>query len=104
MKKIILVVLLLILMSPSGFVLAVGNNSSNPSGDVLTPDGVIRGEDTTSAPTPTPTPTPPTTPTNNSLDYSGFVKCDGVISKNEPGRQQVCNFAALINTAKSIIN
>lgn len=38
------------------------------------------------------------------LDYSGLVKCDGVIDKNEPERQKVCDFNALISMVKSTIN
>lgn len=40
------------------------------------------------------------------LDYSGFVKCDGVLKTGEAekDRQNVCNFAALIDTAIKIIN
>lgn len=41
------------------------------------------------------------------LDYSGFVKCDGVVKTGkdaEPGRTQVCNFAALMNTIVKAIN
>lgn len=38
------------------------------------------------------------------LDYSGFVKCDGVISKNEPDRKRKCDFAALMETIIKFIN
>lgn len=38
------------------------------------------------------------------LDYSGFVKCDGVVKKGEEGRQTPCNFAELVNTINKIIN
>jgi hypothetical protein len=48
------------------------------------------------------------TPTNTAppLDYSGFVKCDGVLrDKNqEPGRQTKCDFAALMDTVVKAIN
>lgn len=46
------------------------------------------------------------------LDYSGLVKCDGVVNdeKNadgtlkEPYRQTLCNFATLIDTITKLIN
>ncbi len=38
------------------------------------------------------------------LNYSGFVKCDGVVKKDEPGRTTECNFAALVGTINSLIN
>jgi hypothetical protein len=44
------------------------------------------------------------------LDYSGLVKCDGVVAKDingnplEKERQQVCDFNALMNMVKSTIN
>jgi hypothetical protein len=38
------------------------------------------------------------------LDYSGFVKCDGVVRAGEDGRQTPCDFGALINTIISAIN
>lgn len=38
------------------------------------------------------------------LDYSGLVQCDGVLDKNEPNRQKVCDFAALLSTVKYLIN
>lgn len=38
------------------------------------------------------------------LDYSGFVKCDGVVKGTEAYRQQKCNFAALIDTIIKAIN
>jgi hypothetical protein len=44
------------------------------------------------------------------LDYSGFVKCDGVVKKDadgkllEPERNVVCDFAALMNTINKGIN
>ena len=46
------------------------------------------------------------------LDYSGFVKCDGVVSRDEKGaikkgeeaRDVECNFAALMNTIAKGIN
>ncbi len=38
------------------------------------------------------------------LDYSGFVKCDGVVTKGEEGRQVRCDFAALMNTIIQLIN
>lgn len=40
------------------------------------------------------------------LDYSGLVKCDGVLTKDgtEPDRQTVCDFNALLDTVKSGIN
>ena len=39
-------------------------------------------------------------------DYSGFVKCDGVVVKDgsEPFRNKTCDFIALINTVKSLID
>lgn len=46
-----------------------------------------------------------TAPANSSLNYTGgLVQCDGVLSKNEPNRQKICNFAALVNGVKYIIN
>jgi hypothetical protein len=40
------------------------------------------------------------------LDYSGFVKCDGVKKTDgtEPYRQRECNFAALVDTIIKLIN
>lgn len=40
------------------------------------------------------------------LDYSGFVKCDGVLADKtkEPERQKLCSFAALIDTVNKAIN
>lgn len=38
------------------------------------------------------------------LDYSGFVKCDGVVKPGEAYRTQECNFAALIETIIKAIN
>ena len=38
------------------------------------------------------------------LDYSGFVKCDGVLNPKEPDRQKLCNFAALVDTVNKAIN
>jgi hypothetical protein len=38
------------------------------------------------------------------LDYSGLVKCDGVVSPNEPNRQKKCDFNALMDMVKSTIN
>lgn len=38
------------------------------------------------------------------LDYSGLVQCDGVINPDEKGRQRICDFNALLNTVKYIIN
>jgi hypothetical protein len=48
--------------------------------------------DMVAAQTQTPSGAPP-------LDYSGFVKCDGVVKKGEASRNVVCDFAALITTA-----
>jgi hypothetical protein len=44
--------------------------------------------------------------TTSALNYDGWVKCDGVVVKDgsEPGRTKACDFVALINTVKSIIN
>ncbi len=38
------------------------------------------------------------------LDYSGFVKCDGVVNKKEPYRNVPCDFTQLIKTVNSAIN
>lgn len=38
------------------------------------------------------------------LDYSGFVKCDGVKKVGEPGRQTECNFIRLMETVIKTIN
>ena len=40
------------------------------------------------------------------LDYSGLVKCDGVLAPKgtEPERDKLCDFNALISTVKSGIN
>jgi hypothetical protein len=38
------------------------------------------------------------------LDYSGFVKCDGVVTKGEEGRQVRCDFVALMDTIVKLIN
>jgi hypothetical protein len=42
----------------------------------------------------------------SSLDYSGWVQCDGVIVKDnsEPGRKTPCNFVNLINMVNHLIN
>ncbi len=37
------------------------------------------------------------------LDYSGFVKCDGVLKKGETYRDKVCDFKALIDTILGLI-
>lgn len=45
------------------------------------------------------------TETAPKLDYSGFVKCDGIVtSVGEPDRQKECDFAALIDTINKLIN
>ena len=38
------------------------------------------------------------------LDYSGLVQCDGVITPGETERQRVCDFNALMETVRYIIN
>ena len=38
------------------------------------------------------------------LNYSGLVKCDGVLDPNEQDRQIKCDFAALMSMVKSTIN
>lgn len=38
------------------------------------------------------------------LDYSGFVKCDGVTRASETDRQTKCDFAALMDTVIKAIN
>ncbi len=38
------------------------------------------------------------------LDYSGFVKCDGVLTPGEEGRKTVCDFSALMKTIIGLIN
>jgi len=39
------------------------------------------------------------------LDYSGFVKCDGVVKKDgEPYRQEECDFIALMDTVVKMVN
>ena len=40
------------------------------------------------------------------LDYSGFVKCDGVVKKDgsEPNRDVKCDFNAFMNTINKAIN
>ncbi len=38
------------------------------------------------------------------LDYSGLVKCDGVVNPNESGRQVKCNFYNLIVIVNQLIN
>jgi hypothetical protein len=48
------------------------------------------------------TTTTPQTPAT--LDYSGWVQCDGVISSNEPNRNKICNFANLVSMVKYLIN
>ncbi|MES3031350.1 MAG: hypothetical protein V4697_02965 [Patescibacteria group bacterium] len=44
------------------------------------------------------------TPVAPKLDYSGFVNCDGVITKGEEGRKTKCDFAALIALVQKMIN
>ncbi len=45
------------------------------------------------------------TPNSTStLDYSGWVQCDGVVDPSESGRQVPCNFVNLINMARYLIN
>ncbi len=42
--------------------------------------------------------------THAALDYSGWVQCDGVLDlKNEPGRNRVCDFTALMHTVNYLI-
>lgn len=41
---------------------------------------------------------------NSDLKYSDFVICDGVVNKNEPNRNVVCSFSALLKTINSIIS
>lgn len=43
------------------------------------------------------------TPVHAALDYSGLVKCDGVVDKNEPGRTRKCDFTALIEMVNALI-
>lgn len=38
------------------------------------------------------------------LDYSGFVNCDGVKTPSEKGRQNKCDFKALIDLVQKMIN
>ncbi len=38
------------------------------------------------------------------LNYSGLVKCDGIVDENELDRKNVCNFVALMSMVKSTIN
>jgi hypothetical protein len=38
------------------------------------------------------------------LDYSGFVKCDGVVNPNEPDRKRECDLAALMDTIIKVVN
>lgn len=38
------------------------------------------------------------------LDYSGLVKCDGVITDTEKFRQEECDFIALMGMVNSIVN
>jgi hypothetical protein len=38
------------------------------------------------------------------LDYSGLVKCDGVLNPNESGRQVKCNFYNLIVIINQLVN
>lgn len=42
-------------------------------------------------------------PVYAALDYGGLVKCDGVVTSGEEGRQRVCNFQALMLMVNSII-
>lgn len=44
------------------------------------------------------------TPVHAALDYSGLVKCDGVVTPGEEGRKTKCDFNALISMANSIIS
>ncbi len=37
------------------------------------------------------------------LDYSGLVQCDGVLTKGEDGRGNVCNFVALMSMINYLI-
>ncbi len=37
------------------------------------------------------------------LDYSGLVKCDGVINPDEADRKTKCDFAALMDTVNQLI-
>lgn len=38
------------------------------------------------------------------LDYSGWVQCDGVLTKGEEGRQVLCNFNNLIGMVNYLVN
>ena len=38
------------------------------------------------------------------LDYSGWVQCDGVLTKSENSRQVTCNFSNLMRMANYLIN
>lgn len=44
------------------------------------------------------------TPEPTKLDYSGLVKCDGILDPKEPFRNNPCNFVALMAMVKSTIN
>jgi hypothetical protein len=48
---------------------------------------------------------PPAVPApSTTLDYSGWVQCDGVVTPGESKRQVVCNFANLVSMVKYLIN
>ena len=51
-------------------------------------------------------PATPVDQTGSQLNYSGFVKCDGVVKTDgsEPYRQTPCDFATLMNTVNKGIN
>ncbi len=43
------------------------------------------------------------TPVHAALDYSGLVKCDGVVTPGEAGRTRKCDFTALVDMINSLI-
>jgi hypothetical protein len=41
---------------------------------------------------------------SSTLNYSGWVQCDGVVDKTEPERNKECNFINLVSMVKYLIN
>lgn len=79
-----------------------GNFPQTTTDPALSPGGTITPEAM-----PTATDVKPKVETNpkSSLDYSGWVQCDGVVdTKNEPGRKTTCNFENLIVMVNHLIN
>jgi hypothetical protein len=85
-----------------------GNNSTQSGTGVITTDIDLTDPVDLNSPTGPASQTSGNTTSNQpgavKLDYSGWVKCDGVVTDSEQYRQNKCDFVELINTVKSLIN